>query len=182
MATRFSFGGMFVLMLAAYLPILGCDAKPAPPPAGGGTATEDHDHADADHDHDHDQAQGHADHDHEHAEVDHAHPETYAAAVTELDKLCAAIEAASAKDELSKADDEVHEIGHLLEDVGALAGKEPLGDDAKAKIGAAIEELMDAFEQVDAKIHGGEGKAYSAVADKINAAMSVLKDHVTEEK
>jgi hypothetical protein len=183
MSIRYVFGLSAILYSAVFLAAVGCDGRPEANP------TDNHEHAADEHDHDH--GEEHTDkhdhehehgHDHEHAEGEHAHPETYAAAVAELETLRAAVEKASAGDDLAKADDDVHEIGHLLEDVGKLAEKEPVSDEAKAKIKSAVEDLLDAFEQIDAKIHSDQGKTYADIADKISAAMAVLKANVHEEK
>lgn len=183
MAIRFAFTWSIAWILAAILPTLGCTPQQGPPAesaASAGSDEHEHEHADDEHAHTHADEHDHA-HEHEHADDEHDHPETYAAAVAELDKLRGAIETASADDDLARADSEVHAIGHLLEEVGKLADKEPFSDDDKAKIKAAVEGLMDAFEQVDAKIHDGKGKSYADIADEIDAAMSILKARVTKE-
>lgn len=191
MAIRSEFGFWATLVLVAFLPTLGCDAQQAAPegarPAESAVPADDHDHVHADDEHAHSHEDEHAEehaheHSHDHADHEHEHPETYAAAVARLDQLRGVVEAASKGDDLAKADDDVHEIGHLLEDLDKLAEKETFGDDVKAEIKQAAEDLMDAFEQVDARIHGDEGKAYSDVAEKINAAVSLLKSRVNEEK
>jgi hypothetical protein len=189
MTVRIAFGFSAVLFSAVILAVAGCDKPPAPPAVANSSdaaAPADdhgHEHGHDEHAHDHDEEHaGQHQHEHDHADGEHAHPETYAAAIAELDELRAAVEKASGDDDLAKADGEVHEIGHILEEVGKLADKESIGDDAKTEIKSAVEDLMDAFEQIDAKIHGDEGKTYADVAEKINAAMSVLKANAHEEK
>jgi hypothetical protein len=188
MSIRFAFSACTLVFSVAFFSAVGCDSQPASPAADSHNAaasTDDHDHQHADDEHAHNHAEEHAhdhDHEHDHAEGEHAHPESYAAAIVELEELRAAVEKASAEDDLAKADSQVHEIGHLLEDIGKLADKESVSDDAKTKINAAVEELMDAFEQIDAKIHGGDGKTYADVAEKVNASMTVLKANGNQEK
>ena len=113
---------------------------------------------------------GHADHD-DHA---HEHPTTYDAAVSELEKLRMQVKTHLADGDKEKADGPVHAIGHLMGDLKGLAAKENLDETSRDSIDKASEELMDCFEQIDAALHGGEGKTYDEVSARIDAAMTVL--------
>ena len=119
---------------------------------------------------------GHADND-DHADHDdhaHEHPTTYDAAVSELEKLRMQVKTHLADGDKEKADGPVHAIGHLMGDLNGLAAKENLDETSRDSIDKASEELMDCFEQIDAALHGGEGKTYDEVSARIDAAMTVL--------
>ena len=95
-----------VFVLASSLLIFGCNQPgPAGPPA-----------SQANHGADHDDDQDHA--------GEHEHHESYAEAVKELDGLRLAARDAMANNNLEAADEAVHEIGHILEELPALAAKE----------------------------------------------------------
>jgi hypothetical protein len=108
----------------------------------------------------------------------HAHAETYAEAVAELDTMRSQISAAFAASDMEAADGPIHEVGHVLEEVVELAQKQGLDADAVAEINAAVEKLFDAFGRVDDKIHGGEGAEYSEVEADVDAAFATLRKHV----
>ena len=122
------------------------------------------------HDHDH--------HDHEHGdEHGHAHPESLAEALTEVEELHAKIKTAVAADDLETADPPLHELGHLLEELPELAQKESLSEEDQQQVKQAADSLMDSYGAFDERIHGGEskGKSYDEVADQIDEAISKLK-------
>ena len=108
--------GVLVVMLSAG--VLGCSPAAAPvAPAKPVAAHADHDHGDdkgKDNDKDHDK---HDDH-------EHAHPETLAAGVLELEKMWGHVKEALKAGDREKADDKVHAVGHMLEDFEALLAKE----------------------------------------------------------
>ncbi len=107
----------------------------------------------------------------------HAHAETYAEAVAELDEMRSEISQAFAAGDIEAADGPIHEVGHVLEDVVELARKEGLSAEAVAEIDAAVETLFDAFGRVDDKIHGREGVTYDEVEAEIDAAFATLRKH-----
>lgn len=119
-------------------------------------------------------------HDHEHGHDDHAHPETLAAGLAELEGIATAVKThldAGARD---KADKAVHMVGHLVEDLRGLLPKK-LSAEARAAAGAALDEIFDAFDTVDTALHAAAGKSkppaevHAAVAEKISAAIKTLK-------
>jgi hypothetical protein len=111
---------------------------------------------------------------------EHEHHESYAAAVQELDGLRLAAKNAMAEDNLKAADDAVHEIGHILEELPALAEKEIGAADDQVK--PAIDELFDCFDQIDQKLEGGAGKTYDEVAERIDVAMATLRSKVKSQE
>jgi len=112
--------------------------------------------------------------------ADHAHAETYAEAVAELDAMRGQISQAFAAGDIDAADEPIHEVGHMLEDVVELAQKQGLEADALAEVGAAVDKLLDAFGRVDDKIHGGEGADYSEVEADVDAAFETLRKHLPD--
>jgi len=149
-----------VILLASSLLVFGCN--PSPPPAPKAAP---------------------ADHDGEHAHDDdgeHEHHETYADAVKELDELRLAAKNALAENHVEEADKAVHELGHILAELPALADKE--GAMADERVKPAIDDLFDCFDQIDQKLEGGVGKTYDEVADRIDAAMDTLRSKVKSQE
>lgn len=118
----------------------------------------------------------------EHMHDDHVHASTYSEAIAQIEALNAEIGSAFAAGKGGDADSQVHEIGHALEDVTALANKSTLPADAQTEVGVAVEALLDAFGKIDEKLHGGDGVDYQDVAGEISAAMETLKKYVGEAK
>jgi hypothetical protein len=73
----------------------------------------------------------------------------------------------------NKADDAVHEVGHVLEDIPELA-KEAVDEAQHADLKKDVEELFDHFEKLDDEIHSGKEVSYDAVGEKIDAAIERL--------
>jgi hypothetical protein len=108
--------------------------------------------------------------------ADHAHAETLAGAVKELEGICATIKAAFAKDDAEAAHEPMHEVGHVLGEIPDLVAKSTLDDAGKAEVKKAAETLFEAFSAVDESMHGSGGKKYSDVAESIDAALKVIVD------
>jgi hypothetical protein len=89
-----------------------------------------------------------------------------------------AIEKAFAANDPQAADEPIHEIGHVLEELSGMAKKAELGVEAETAIDTAVEKLFDALAPVDEKLHGKEGKDYSEVKAEIDAAFEVLRKYV----
>ena len=117
----------------------------------------------------------HADHDH--ADHDHEHPETLAAGVMNLEEVCGNVKALLDAGDQEKADDQVHLVGHILEDIQALAISAKLPTDALAAVTKAADEIFDCFDKLDTALHAPEGKAveYAPYAERIEAAIQILK-------
>ncbi|MFN9370009.1 MAG: hypothetical protein ACK6CT_14795 [Planctomycetia bacterium] len=120
-------------------------------------------------------------HDHDHDHDDHAHPETLAAGVKELEGIATAVKTHLDAGDKKKADDAVHLVGHLVEDLRGLLPKEKLSAEAQATAGKALDEIFDAFDAVDVALHADEGKSkpatevFASAAEKIQAALETLK-------
>lgn len=109
---------------------------------------------------------------------DHAHAETYAEAVAELDEMRGQISEAFATGDTDKAHDPLHEVGHVLDELVELAKKQGLDAAAVTEIESAVAKLFDAFGRVDDKFHGKEGAEYSEVEADVNAAFETLRKHL----
>ena len=168
--TRFPLPRPASVALLVLLPLWGC-APAAKPPAAAKPA--------AGHDHDHD---------------DHAHPETLAAGVAELEKVIKDVADKLGSGAKDAADDAVHAVGHLLEDLEGLLEKQTLTADLREAGKKALAELTDCFAKLDTALHAAEGEGeppatvHAGVAERIGAAVTALKTMVagagstTEEK
>ena len=135
-------------MVALALTIVGCE--PAKPKAGAGAADHGHD-------------------------GDHAHAETLADAVKELDAVCAKVKAAFDKNDADAADEPLHDVGHILGEIKDLAKTSKLDDAGKAEVETAANNMLDAFTAIHDGMHGGTtGKKYADVADAIETALKTL--------
>jgi cytochrome c556 len=125
------------------------------------------------------QAASDHDHDHGHDHADHDEPETVAAGLTQLKKLCAEVKAHLAAGDHEKADGPVHMVGHLLEELGELVAKEKPAAEAEAK--QALEAIFESFDKLDTVIHGADEEArkkldYAEHAPAIEAALAKLEE------
>ena len=119
------------------------------------------------------------DHDHDHDHADHDEPETVAAGLAQLKKLCAEVKAHLAAGDHEKADGPVHMVGHLLEELGELVAKEKPAAEAEAK--QALETIFESFDKLDTVIHGADEEArkkldYAEHAPAIEAALAKLEE------
>lgn len=169
---------------------LACGCSPAAKaPAVAPPAAGDHDH-DHDHDHGHDHGHDHDhDHDHGHDHAEHAHPQTLAAGIAELEQAVGDVATALAEGTDEAADDAVHAIGHLVDDLrGLLAKQEGLADDAKAAGTQALDEIFTAFNTLDEALHSDADdakakvrEAHDTVKDSITKAVAALKAQFSKE-
>lgn len=163
LACRSSFRLVAMPALVA-LAVSGCE--PAAPTAVKTAPAAKHDEA---HDHDH----GHAEHD---------HPETLAEGIAQLSEAAAAVEKHLAARATDAADEVVHGVGHIIEDVQGLLPKENLSAEAKAAAAKALDELFECFDKLDTALHAPEGKGespaevHAGVKDRINAALEALRE------
>lgn len=159
--------GFVAVPLAALWLAAGCSPPPAVKTAP--VAAPDHDHHDDHHHDDHDE---------------HAHPTTLAEGVAALEKAAATVKDRLAAGAREEADDSVHALGHLLEDVQGLVRKSDLSDAAKVAATEALDELFNTFDTLDTALHAepGEGAApadvHASVAPRIKDAIEVLRGAV----
>lgn len=133
-----------------------------------------------------------ADHDHAAARGDHAHdhahgatekpatdPGSFADALVTIIELDGKIHSACAGDDPEAAHDELHAIGHLLEELPGLATTAGVALDAEAvKRSAGV--LFDAFSRIDDKLHGGGGSTYAEEAETIGRELGSFRAFLVE--
>ena len=140
---------------------------------------DEHGHDEHDHDeHDHDE-HGHDEHGHDEHGSDH--PETYAEAVALVAKLQLQIKETLATGDIKAADVPLHELGHVLEAIPALAGKQSLSEADEEAVHKAVDTLFDAFGQIDEKVHGAGEPSYAPYAKKIESAIGTLQSFAPQQ-
>jgi hypothetical protein len=112
----------------------------------------------------------HADHD----DGDHEHAADFGGAIAELEELAGTISASMAKDDPDAAHNSLHEIGHVLEGLPELAKQEGLSDDQQKSVTGAVATLMDSYGDLDAGMHGEEGKSWDDLKGSIDTAVETL--------
>lgn len=121
-------------------------------------------------------------HDHDHGHEDHDHPETLAAGVAQLAEAAAAVEKHLASGATDAADDVVHGVGHIIEDIQGLLPKENLTAEAKAAAAKALDEVFECFDTLDTALHAPAGKGeppaevHAGLKNRIDAAIKALQD------
>jgi hypothetical protein len=158
-------------LAAGVLVLFGC--APAGPPAAAVTATQ------AGHEHDEHDDHEHDDHDHDDHD-DHEHPVTVAGGLDELEDVCRRVKESLAAGDLDKADDSVHMVGHLVEDLQKLVAESKPDADAAAAATKALDEIFDCFDAMDTALHSTDAEAarkldYAAYAPRIEAAIETLR-------
>lgn len=158
----------FSLASLALVATMGCQ-----PAAQKAEEAAHDDHAHEGHDHAHD----HEGHDHAHGEHGEA-SKTYAEAVEKVEAARNAIRDGLAAGEKSKADGQLHELGHTLEAIPGLA--KDLTEAEQADVKKDVEELMDEFGKLDEQIHGEKEVTYDTFSEKIDAAIERLHSRVAK--
>ncbi len=169
--------GLSAVAAAAVLAV-SC-ARLAPP------AEADHDHAAERGDrsaHDRAHEHAHAD-DHDHAATGKAvtSPASFADALATVIELDGQIRTACEGDEPEAAHDELHSIGHLLEELPGLAATAGMPLDGEA-VSRSAGILFDAFSRIDDKLHGGEGSTYAEEAETIGRELGSFRAFLVEHK
>lgn len=158
-----SFCSLAILFFA-----IGCD-----PPADKADSSDATMVKDGGDDHDDHDGHDHGDHgDHDHDSI------TMSDVLETLTAQSAAIEEAFANDSPGDAHDEMHAIGHTIEDLVVAAKNDGMDDEAKEKISMASEKLMDAFGALDEGLHGGEKTTFVEVESEIDSAMKSIMELV----
>lgn len=154
----------------------GCGPAPVPtPPAAQPVAEHD--------DHDHD-----GDHDHDHAhDKDDAQPDTIEAGLAELGTVIEAAKKALADKNLDDADNHVHMVGHLVDDLHGLVSRAKLPAETEAAAKKALDELYECFDDLDTKLHAADeeirkGIDYAMHEPRVTAALEALRDLATPVK
>lgn len=151
-----------VVSVMAALALAGCE--PAAPPAAATAQKAAHVH------------------DHDHGHEDHDHPETLAEGVAQLAEAAAAVEKHLASGGTDAADEVVHGVGHIIEDIQGLLPKENLTAEAKAAAAKALDEVFECFDKLDTALHAPAGKGeppaevHAGLKNRIDAAIKSLKE------
>jgi ElaB/YqjD/DUF883 family membrane-anchored ribosome-binding protein len=160
--------------LCVCLAATGCGTGPTPPPAAAvpsasaGAVAHVHDHDDHDHDHD--------------------EPESLADGLGKLASLTDDLAEKLADDAGEAADDAVHEIGHLLEELREWAKSEGFEGDVALAATKALDELEECFGKVDEAFHAGDAAAESpakvleSVKERVAAAFESLKSAIASKE
>lgn len=132
--------------------------------------------------------QAHAHDDHAPAAgADAATPAAQASQPTFRDALAAVIDhderirAACEAGDPAAAHDDLHAIGHLLEDLSKLAGTAGVVIDRKA-VERSAGVLLDAFSRIDDALHGGTGSTYAAEAKTIARELGSFRAFLAEHR
>lgn len=144
---------------------VGCSptASPPVPAAGTGAVAVSHDHEHAEHDHDHDE------------------PESLADGLGKLASLTDDLAEKLADNAGEAADDAVHDIGHLLEELREWAKSEGFEGELAVAATKAVDELEECFGKVDEAFHTADDKAdppatvLASVRGRIETAFESLK-------
>jgi hypothetical protein len=121
-------------------------------------------------------------HDHDHDDDHDDHPTTLTEGVAALRKLATDIGTKLASGSRDDADDIVHDLGHMLEDLPALAAKAKLSAAAAETANKAIGELEECFGRLDEALHAAEGQGespaevHASLKDRIEAALKALEE------
>jgi hypothetical protein len=158
------------VLAAVSLPLaclaIGCAPAAAPP------ARVDASH---EHDHDHDGHDGH-----DHGDEDYDSPNTIAAGIAALEKICGEVKAELAEGDLDDADGKVHMVGHLLDDLRVLVIDSKPAAEVETAAKKALDDIFDCFDKMDTTLHAtdeAERKSldYADHASTIEAAIKSLK-------
>ena len=107
--------------------------------------------------------------------------DSFADALATIIELDTKIQAACAADDPAAAHDELHAIGHLLEDLPELATTTGLPLD-RAAVARAAEVLFQCYSRIDDKLHGSEGSTYAEEADTIARELSAFRGFLVEHR
>jgi hypothetical protein len=134
----------FAFALTLSIMTTGCGSQATPPKPGPAAS------------------QAHSD-DHGHDHGDHVHPATLTEGVEQLQKALATITTSLATGAKDAADEAVHEVGHILEDLEPLVEQQEVTKELKEAGRTAIAELNECFDKLDQALHAAEGEGESAV-------------------
>lgn len=128
-----------------------------------------------------DESHKHDDHGHDHGDEAYESPNTIAAGIAELEKLCAAVKAELADGDHDDADSKVHMAGHLLDDLRVLVTDAKPAADVEKAAKKSLDDIFDCFDKMDTALHSAveaERKSldYADHAATIEGAIKNLKD------
>ena len=85
------------------------------------------------------------------------------------------IQAAFEKSDPESAHDDLHQIGHAIESLAAVARKSGITDADLLSVEVAAKSLFEVYGRLDEMLHGGDDVAYKDVAGEIDSAISALE-------
>jgi len=163
------------LGLALAVPCFFVGCGPSAPPASS-TSSSSHSHDGAGHSHD-GAPKAHDGHSHE----GHAHGEEEAAklslkdSVAKVVELATKIKEAGEKGDFDAAHDEMHDIGHLLEELAVKAKAESKSEEEQAAIKAAADALFATVGKVDEAMHENKEIKYDEIKAGFEAELATIK-------
>jgi len=107
---------------------------------------------------------------------EHDDPKSLRDAVKILAKHTETINRAFNDKKPEDAHDSLHDVGHVLEAIPALA--KDLSDEKKATIKKSVDELFACFGALDEALHGGPETPFSKIEERLAAAMTDLKSSI----
>ncbi len=110
------------------------------------------------------------------------HPETLSEAATQIAAMSKTILAAFAAGTPTAAHEQLHEIGHLIEELPKCAANSEISDEAKRSVAEATDKLMNAFGALDESMHGGETKSLDDVEFEVDWSLKTLAAIVKQTK
>jgi hypothetical protein len=117
------------------------------------------------------QGDGHG-HGHDHGSASMTFPD----AVAKLKEYQESIQSAFAAGNPEECHGALHAVGHVLQDLPALAAAAGLGETEQETVKEAAGQLMSAFGEVDKTMHGApDGAQYADVEASVNEAMGAIE-------
>tara|TARA_Y100000385_G_scaffold50590_1_gene47389 strand:- start:1390 stop:2145 length:756 start_codon:yes stop_codon:yes gene_type:complete len=142
-----------------------------------------HDHTDGDHAHD---DADHKEDEHDHDHHSHELPATVEAAIAQLKDVTNKVRKALNSGETDKADDLVHSIGHLMEDLNNKIAAAKLDEKVKEAATAASDTIFEAYGEIDNALHAAEDEIknldFSSFGPTITKATKTLEGLLLEAK
>ena len=114
-------------------------------------------------------ADDHGDHDHHHD--DHAAPDSFGAALAQLEEMRGVI----GGEDGEAAHGELHHVGEVITALGKFTADSDLSQEAKDSITANLKTVKESFDSYDALMHGQEdGKEWSEVEESVDTAIAAI--------
>jgi hypothetical protein len=148
------------------LVVLTAGCAPSAPPAATARVDDSHKH------------DGHG---HDHGGEAYESPNTIAAGIAELEKVCASVKAELAAGKHDQADAKVHMVGHLLDDLRGLVTDSKPAAEVEQAAKKALDDIFDCFDKMDTALHAADESVkqsldYADHAPTIEAATKTLRD------
>jgi hypothetical protein len=163
------------LGLAFAVPCLFVGCEPSAPPASSTSSTHSHDGAGHSHDGAGKSHDGHSHEGHSHGDEGAAAKMNLKDSVTKVVAMATKIKEAGEKGDFEAAHDEMHDIGHLLEELAAKAKAESKSEEEQAAIKTAADALFATIGKVDDALHNNKEIKYDEVKAGFEAELAAIK-------